>query len=251
MRRSLLVLIPIVVLFTSVGFLLGSINASAQQNSIPSWIKNTAKWWGDGQISDDEFLKAIQWLIDQKILVVHQVNNLAQTSQPTQENKTVPIVVSSVISQMLTPNDLDPFWKIVSVKKIQNETGYSVYPKIAWEQYLSKEGTTPMTTVKLDKYVYYSNNFASGGYNNIVSSFPAGGVQGNAIGGVSGIITWKPSDFMSVWEMCYGNVYHTAQEFQYSAVCVAGQTVVYGQITGNDVNMQNDLAYFMEKLQLK
>ncbi len=233
------------------GFLLGSINASVQQNSIPSWIKNTAKWWGEGQISDDEFLKALQWLIDQRILVVPQMNNLPPTSQPTQENKTPQIITTSEISQMLTSKDLDPFWKIVSVKKTQNDTGYSNNPKVAWEQYLSKEGTTPMTTVKLDKYVYYSNNFASGGYGNILSAFPGGGVQGSAIGGVSGVTTWNPSDLMSVWEKCYGNTYSTLQEFQYTAVCVSGQTVVFGQITGNDVNMQGDLAHFIEKLQYK
>jgi len=51
-----------------------SINASAQSTPIPSWIKNTAKWWADGQVSDSEFIKALQWLIDQKILVVQQYN---------------------------------------------------------------------------------------------------------------------------------------------------------------------------------
>lgn len=51
-----------------------SINASAQSTPIPNWIKNTAKWWADDQISDSEFIKALQWLIDQKILVVEQYN---------------------------------------------------------------------------------------------------------------------------------------------------------------------------------
>jgi tetratricopeptide (TPR) repeat protein len=38
--------------------------------SVPPWIKNTAKWYGDGQISELEFLNAIRYLIDNGILSV-------------------------------------------------------------------------------------------------------------------------------------------------------------------------------------
>ena len=31
---------------------------------IPSWIKNTAGWWADGQIDDSSFLQGIQYLPD-------------------------------------------------------------------------------------------------------------------------------------------------------------------------------------------
>ena len=31
-----------------------SINASAEENLIPSWIKNTAGWWASGSIGDTE-----------------------------------------------------------------------------------------------------------------------------------------------------------------------------------------------------
>ena len=34
----------------------------AQNYEIPSWIKNTAGWWADGQIDDDSFLKGIKYL---------------------------------------------------------------------------------------------------------------------------------------------------------------------------------------------
>ena len=57
----------------AIGFLIGvSVNASAQELTIPKWIKNTALWWGQGQISDSEFIKALQYLIEQGILVVNQ-----------------------------------------------------------------------------------------------------------------------------------------------------------------------------------
>ncbi len=36
---------------------------STTQTQIPSWIKNNAKWWADGTIGDDDFIKGIQYLI--------------------------------------------------------------------------------------------------------------------------------------------------------------------------------------------
>ncbi len=37
---------------------------------IPSWVKNAAKWWSEGQIGDSDFIKAMQYLIQQKIIQV-------------------------------------------------------------------------------------------------------------------------------------------------------------------------------------
>ena len=37
---------------------------------IPSWIKNNAGWWAQGLISDDDFVKGIQFLVEQGIIVV-------------------------------------------------------------------------------------------------------------------------------------------------------------------------------------
>jgi len=37
---------------------------------IPSWIKNNADWWAQGLISDDDFLKGIQYLVENGIIVV-------------------------------------------------------------------------------------------------------------------------------------------------------------------------------------
>lgn len=35
---------------------------------IPEWVRNTAGWWSDGLISDDEYLDSIQYLISQGII---------------------------------------------------------------------------------------------------------------------------------------------------------------------------------------
>jgi uncharacterized protein len=43
-------------------------NSTPSTNSIPNWVKNTAKWWSEGQTNDTDFLNAVQYLIDQNIL---------------------------------------------------------------------------------------------------------------------------------------------------------------------------------------
>ncbi|MBT3475111.1 MAG: hypothetical protein HOE01_01505 [Thaumarchaeota archaeon] len=43
---------------------------SVDASAVPDWIKNTAKWYGDGDISEDDFLNAIKYLIQQKIIII-------------------------------------------------------------------------------------------------------------------------------------------------------------------------------------
>jgi len=38
--------------------------------AIPSWIKNTAGWWAEDKISETEFLRAIEYLIENKIIKI-------------------------------------------------------------------------------------------------------------------------------------------------------------------------------------
>jgi hypothetical protein len=40
------------------------------QVKVPSWIKNNAKWWAQKQIGDSDFLSGIQFMIQQKIILV-------------------------------------------------------------------------------------------------------------------------------------------------------------------------------------
>ena len=37
---------------------------------IPTWIKNNAEWWSQKLISDDDFLKGIQFLVENGIITV-------------------------------------------------------------------------------------------------------------------------------------------------------------------------------------
>lgn len=44
---------------------------SDPRQKIPDWIKNNAKWWSDGLIGEDDFIKGIEFLIKSGIVVVY------------------------------------------------------------------------------------------------------------------------------------------------------------------------------------
>ena len=46
------------------------VSGTHSAQSIPVWVKHNAGWWADGTISDDEFVKGIQWLISSGIIRV-------------------------------------------------------------------------------------------------------------------------------------------------------------------------------------
>ena len=46
-------------------------NSSAQGDTqIPGWIKNVAGWWANGEISENEFLYGIEYLINNNIILL-------------------------------------------------------------------------------------------------------------------------------------------------------------------------------------
>tara|TARA_B100000029_G_scaffold486470_1_gene540865 strand:- start:345 stop:752 length:408 start_codon:yes stop_codon:yes gene_type:complete len=36
--------------------------------TVPGWVKNTAGWWAEGAISETEFVKGVEYLIQQQII---------------------------------------------------------------------------------------------------------------------------------------------------------------------------------------
>jgi len=60
-----------ITLFFLIGIsLIFSFSAEAQENIVPSWIKNTTSFWVDGEVSDTEFINAVKFLIESEILVI-------------------------------------------------------------------------------------------------------------------------------------------------------------------------------------
>ena len=67
-----------------------TINVGQAETSIPSWIKNNAGWWADGQIDDGSFVSGLQWLISNGIMILTQ-----ETAEPKPEVKSVDLTISS------------------------------------------------------------------------------------------------------------------------------------------------------------
>ena len=66
-------------------------NSSAQDAQIPSWIKNVAGWWAIGDISENEFLTGIEYLINNNIILLYDVPcNEKIESQTTSSAEMIP-----------------------------------------------------------------------------------------------------------------------------------------------------------------
>jgi len=66
-RKSLLLLV-IIPLFLSAG--LFSLVSAQEESQIPTWIKTAIGFWVNGQIPDEEFIKAIEYFVENKIIKV-------------------------------------------------------------------------------------------------------------------------------------------------------------------------------------
>lgn len=57
-------------------------NHKNDSQNIPQWIKNNSAWWSDGTITDSDFLNGIEFLIQNNIMIIEQIN---PTSTSTEE----------------------------------------------------------------------------------------------------------------------------------------------------------------------
>ena len=72
----------------SIGLLVSlGVPTYAQESSIPSWIKSIAGFWSEGQISDDEFVSALQYLVENGVLTIPEKQNVSK-SPPKETTKT-------------------------------------------------------------------------------------------------------------------------------------------------------------------
>lgn len=65
--KSIIIIAIVTVFGIGLGF---SLNVSAEEGIIPSWIKNIAKFWADDQVSDTEFINALQFMVENDIIEV-------------------------------------------------------------------------------------------------------------------------------------------------------------------------------------
>lgn len=61
-----------ILVILSASILVSVLFYDAAAESIPEWVKNTALWYGEGTISETEFLNAIKFLINNKIIILDE-----------------------------------------------------------------------------------------------------------------------------------------------------------------------------------
>ena len=68
-----IILFSLTLMFLFVG-MIGSVNA----DGVPEWVKNTAGWWATDAISENEFVNAIEFLVNEGIIVTDDKNSVKQ-----------------------------------------------------------------------------------------------------------------------------------------------------------------------------
>ena len=179
----------------AVMFMTNPVAISAQSTEIPSWIKNTAKFWANGSISDSEFGEAVSFLIEQKIIRVempvkdnpelqNKINQLelenkilqnevsslknensqlqakTYTSQPYQTAKSASTGISDNKLYDLLPSksDLDSKWKVVKSGEFSKPTK-TFYYENAGETIYNKDVNT-IKKYRMDIFLFSSESAA-------------------------------------------------------------------------------------------
>jgi len=65
-------------------------NSFAQDAQIPNWVKNVAGWWGSGDISENEFVTGIEYLINNNIILLDFVPCNDKIQSQYGDTKSVP-----------------------------------------------------------------------------------------------------------------------------------------------------------------
>lgn len=107
---------------------------------IPQWIKNNAKWWSDGTISDKEFVTAIGYLVQQKII---------STSVATNTDGTILVNDNLSIPKWIKNNA--KWWSDGTIADTEFTSGieYMINQNIiSFSEHAKKQGATSKDTAK-------------------------------------------------------------------------------------------------------
>ncbi|WP_428325704.1 cache domain-containing protein [Nitrosopumilus sp.] len=112
-------------LFFIIGLLLLiPVNAYGQ---VPEWVKNISLWWAEGKISEDEFLSAIKYLLEQKIIEIKTqedgeliMNAVLENEWKMHHFKTLLDFRSDMVVLLADTVEFQAFTIMLEMKKYQN-----------------------------------------------------------------------------------------------------------------------------------
>ena len=111
-----------------------SLQASAQNYDIPIWVKNNAKWWSDGQITDGDFVKGIEYLIDNGVMQVGQKQSVVEPENklnaPLAEDVSLPNGLQVEYDVLFVTSNDNCTWEEFGKMHFYNEVTY--YYLLLW-----------------------------------------------------------------------------------------------------------------------
>jgi len=60
----------VILTISVIGIIGFSLTASAQSSAVPEWVKNNAKWWSEGSITEADYITSLEYLISNGIIDV-------------------------------------------------------------------------------------------------------------------------------------------------------------------------------------
>ena len=127
--------------------------ATAQSSDVPDWVKNNAQWWAEGKISEQEYLNAIQFLVDEGIIKLksseEETMNVASRSVATDSDRVQYYVVTISSGDFV---DEHTFTTFSNKSPVTKKLGFDSYLRL--ESLPSKDKTELYNF--LSRYIFHS-----------------------------------------------------------------------------------------------
>jgi len=168
-RTPKIVILVVIGVFVTGLLIGGSIEqtTAAKKMNIPGWVKNNAEWWAQGQISDEDFATGIEYMINDGIIKVQQVQAQTPTSsgQPFDELWDAIIKLQNDLANIQVsngdqgpagpPGAQGPQGRIIQERKLVNvppSGGFSSVPaRITCTQGTAISGSAQVQTVSISE----------------------------------------------------------------------------------------------------
>ena len=179
---------PVIIIGIAVVFVIGlgfSLNVSAEGELIPSWIKNIAGFWADDQISDMDFLSALQFLVENNILIIPEKESIPESDSTITTN-------SNLISEKYQAN-LESYFiqgdRVLTIISISDSNGdpISVIGEIKMK-IISKGGNEMFSEKKylvIDTFSDYTNDISGETVTGFKWIFPTAKIKTTFAGSIS------------------------------------------------------------------
>lgn len=80
MKNAVQVTIVAVYLVSMLLFPFDKAQADSKTSLVPKWVKHNALWWSQGEISDNDFINGMRWLVENRIIPVEDMIQIADSS---------------------------------------------------------------------------------------------------------------------------------------------------------------------------